>query len=61
MNDKDGAVEPDERLRITDVRSGSYDAKLTDLTGRVCVVRGIRSGAGAIFSIEEKELISCDR
>ena len=51
-------MEPDERLRITDVRSGSYDAKLTDLTGRVCVVRGIRIEAGAIFSIEEKELIS---
>jgi hypothetical protein len=61
MNDKDGAVEPDERLRITDVRSGSYDAKLTDLTGRVCIIRGIRIEAGAIFSIEEKELISCDR
>lgn len=61
MNDKDGAVEPDERLRITDVRPGSYDAKLTDLTGRVCIIRGIRIEAGAIFSIEEKELISCDR
>ena len=60
MNDKDGAVEPDERLRITDVRSGGY-VKLTDLTGRVCIIRGIRIEAGAIFSIEEKELISCDR
>jgi hypothetical protein len=60
-NDKDSAVEPDERLRITDVPSGSYDAKLTDLTGRVCIVRGIRIEAGAIFSIEEKDLTSCDR
>jgi hypothetical protein len=58
MNDKDGAVGPDERLRITDV---SYDAKLTYLTGRVCIVQGIRIEAGAIFSIEENELISCDR
>jgi hypothetical protein len=59
-NDKDGAVDPDERLRITDVPSGSYDAKLTDRTGRVCTVRGIRIEAGAIFSIEEKDLTSCD-
>lgn len=58
-NDKDGTVEPDERLRITDVRPGRYDAKLADVTGRVCVVHGIEIEAGAIFSIEEKELTSC--
>jgi hypothetical protein len=60
-NDKDGAVEPDERLRITSVSSGSYDAKLSDVTGRVCIVRDITIEAGAIFSIEEKDLTSCDR
>jgi hypothetical protein len=60
-NDKDGAVDPDERLRIADVPSGTYDAKLFDLTGRVCIVRGVKVEAGEIFSIEEKELTSCDR
>src|ERR1700731_3578881 len=35
-NDKDGVVDPDERLRITGIKSGSYDAKLTDLDGRTC-------------------------
>jgi hypothetical protein len=60
-NDKDGTVEPDERLRITGVSSGIYDAKLSDLTGRVCIVRGIKIEAGAIFSIEEKDLTSCGR
>jgi hypothetical protein len=58
-NDKDGTVESDERLRITAVASGSYDVKLTDVTGRVCVVRGVRIEIGAIFSIEEKDLKSC--
>lgn len=38
-NDKDGVVDPDERLRITDVPSGTYDVKLADVTGRVCIVR----------------------
>jgi hypothetical protein len=60
-NDKDGTVESDERLRITAVPPGSYDVKLTDVTRRVCVVRGISIEAGAIFSIEEKDLTSCQR
>jgi hypothetical protein len=60
-NDKDGTVEADERLRITGVPSGSYDVKFTDATGRSCVVLGVTIKAGAIFTIEEKDLKSCDR
>jgi hypothetical protein len=60
-NDKDGAVDHDERLRITDVPSGNYDAKFADVAGRVCIVRGVKVEAGAIFSIEEKDITSCDR
>ena len=59
-NDKDGEVEPDERLRILDVPSGTYDAKLIDVTKRTCTVRDIKVEAGAVFSIEEKDLTSCD-
>jgi hypothetical protein len=59
-NDKDGTVDPDERLRITNVTAGSYDIRLADVSGRVCVVRGIAVKPGDIFSIEEKELTSCD-
>jgi hypothetical protein len=58
-NDKDGTVDHDERLRITGVEPGSYDAKLTDTSGRTCLVRSIKVEAGQIFSIEEKELTSC--
>jgi hypothetical protein len=58
-NDKDGTVDHDERLRITGVEPGTYDAKLTDVSGRSCLVRNIRVEAGQIFSIEEKELTSC--
>jgi hypothetical protein len=60
-NDKDGTVDPDERLRITGVAPGAYDAKLVDVSGRTCVVRGVKVEAGAIFSIEESELTSCTR
>jgi hypothetical protein len=60
-NDKDGTVDHDERLRITGVTPGTYDAKLKDVSGRTCLVRNIEVKAGEIFSIEEKELTSCTR
>ena len=60
-NDKDGSVDSDERLRITGISAGTYDARLKDTTGRVCLVRNINVEIGEIFSIEEKDLTSCDR
>jgi hypothetical protein len=59
-NDKDGTVETDERLRITGTEPGIYDARLKDVTGRTCLVRNIKVEAGKIFSIDEKDLTSCD-
>jgi hypothetical protein len=60
-NDKDGAVETDERLPIPALASGTYDVKLTDTAGRTCVVHGLKIEAGAVFAIEEKDLTSCQR
>ena len=60
-NDKDGTVDSDERLRITGVIAGRYDAKLTDVSGRTCLVRNIKVDVGDIFSIEEKDLTECDK
>jgi hypothetical protein len=60
-NDKDGTVDPDERLRITGVPPGTYDVRLKDVSGRQCIVRGVKVEAGEIFSIEEKELTSCEK
>jgi hypothetical protein len=59
-NDRDGTVDPDERLRITGITSGTYDAKFKDVKGRACLVKDIKIAAGEIFSIEEKDLTSCD-
>jgi hypothetical protein len=58
-NDRDGTVEHDERLRIIGITPGSYDVKLEDETGRTCLVRNIAVQAGAIFSIEERQLTDC--
>jgi hypothetical protein len=60
-NDRDGTVDTDERLRITDTPPGLYDARLKDVSGRTCTVRNLKLEVGQIFSIEEKELTSCDR
>jgi hypothetical protein len=58
-NDPDGSVDFDERLRITGVSSGRYDAKFTDRTGRTCTVTAIDIKAGAVFSIGKEALEHC--
>src|ERR1700740_1557598 len=58
-NDKDGTVDSDERLRITGIEPGRYDARLKDVSGRVCFARNIDIKAGDIFSIEERDLADC--
>ena len=60
-NDKDGVADPDERLNITGVQSGTYDVKLGDKEGRTCLVAGVKVEVGQIFSIDDKELTSCNR
>ncbi len=59
LNDPDKSVDHDERLKITDAKSGVYDVKITDATGRTCTVRNVSVKENAIFSIEEKQLKEC--
>jgi hypothetical protein len=58
-NDPDGSVDFDERLRITGVSSGRYDAEFTDKTGRTCTVSNIDIKAGGVFSIGKEALEHC--
>jgi hypothetical protein len=60
-NDKDGAVDFDERLPITGVVPGRYDARIKDASGRVCFARNIAIEAGKVFSIDEKDLVDCSK
>jgi hypothetical protein len=60
-NDRDGAVDHDERLKITNTAPGMYDVKFADKSGRTCVVPNIQIKAGSIFSIEEKNLKGCSK
>ena len=55
-NDKDGSVDPDERLKIVGIASGTFDVMFADKKGRSCTVHKVVVEAGKIFSIDEKEL-----
>lgn len=60
LNDDDKTVDHNERLRITGLTPGRYDARLTDKIGRTCIVRDVEV-KDAVFSIEEKQLTDCQR
>jgi hypothetical protein len=61
VNDKDGAVDNDERLRLTGVAAGVYDARIVDKAGRTCHARKLSVAPGQIFSLEERDLVDCDK
>ncbi len=60
-NDKDGAVDHDERLKIVGTPTGTYDARLSDARGRTCLVKNVAIKDGDVFSIEEKQLTDCKK
>ena len=61
LNDKDKEVDHDERLRITGVEPGRYDAKISFRDRRHCVVRDIEIKADSVFSIADKDLKDCSK
>jgi hypothetical protein len=61
LNDKDKEVDHDERLRITGVEPGHYDAKVSYRDSRQCVVRDIEIKADAVFSISDRDLKECNK
>jgi hypothetical protein len=61
LNDKDKEVDHDERLRITGVEPGHYDAKVSYPDTRQCFVRNIEIKADAVFSISDEDLKDCNK
>jgi hypothetical protein len=56
LTDKDKEVEHDERLRISGIEPGRYDAKVGYPDQRQCLVRDIEIKADAVFLIADKDL-----
>ncbi|MHB8267097.1 hypothetical protein [Bradyrhizobium sp.] len=61
LNDRDKEVDHDERLRITGIEPGRYDAKVGYRDSRQCLVRNIEIEADAVFSIADKDLKDCKK
>jgi hypothetical protein len=61
LNDKDKEVDHDERLRITGIEPGRYDARVSYGDARQCYVRDIEIKPDAVFSISEKDLTDCSK
>ena len=61
LNDKDKEVDHDERLRITGVEPGRYDAKVGYRDSKQCFARDIEIKADAVFSIADKDLKDCNK
>jgi len=58
-NDPDAAVDHDERLDVTGVSSGKYDAKIVYASGKACMAHGIEIREGKVFSIDDHDLVDC--
>ena len=61
LNDKDGAVDADERLKTPGVAAGQYDARVVFKTGRACRAKNLSVVEGQIFEIAEKDLLDCSK
>jgi len=59
LNDPDGAVDHDERIKVTGVAAGSYDARIKFADGRTCLAGNVRIETGKPFAIEDKDLTGC--
>jgi hypothetical protein len=63
QNDKDGSVDPDERLQLKNIVVGTYDVKLTDEHGRTCYAKKVqvKSNGAYSFSLNDKDLTDCSQ
>lgn len=61
LNDRDKEVDHDERLRITGIEPGRYDARIGFAKARQCYARNIEIKANAVFSIGDPDLVNCNK
>jgi hypothetical protein len=61
LNDSDGVVDHDERVKVTGVGASSFDARLKVADRRTCLAKNVRIEAGKPFAIEDKDLTDCTK
>ncbi|MGJ4994428.1 hypothetical protein ACQR0Z_08465 [Bradyrhizobium sp. HKCCYLS3077] len=61
LSDKDKELDHDERLKLSGVEPGHYDAKVSYSGDRQCIVRGLDIKADAVVSVADKDLQDCTK
>jgi len=61
LGDKDKELDHDERLKLTGIEPGRYDAKVSYAGDRQCFVRGLDIKADAVVSVADKDLKECTK
>jgi hypothetical protein len=59
LNDKDKTWESGERLAIKGVSRGTFDLKLIDQAGHVCIKHGLDLSKDTTFEIRDQDLADC--
>jgi hypothetical protein len=59
LNDRDGAIDPSERLAIKDIARGRFDVKLVDRAGHVCIRHDVDLSGDTTFDIRDADLADC--
>jgi hypothetical protein len=61
LEDADKSIDVDERLKLPKLAPGVYEGKISLKDGRKCRLGALKIDAGAIVSIEEKDLRDCSK
>ena len=61
QDDDEGEIDHNERMTLVGVKSGHYDIKLADKSGRVCVAKNIDLKEGAQFVVRDTDLTECGK
>ena len=60
-NDDEGEIDHNERMTLVGVKSGRYDIKVADKSGRVCVAKNVDLKEGAQFVVRDTDLTECGK
>lgn len=59
LNEKDKSWEASERIRLSDIKPGRYDARLVDEKGRECRLSNVDLTKDTSFEVRDADLASC--
>jgi len=60
-NDDEGEVDHNERMTLLGVKSGRYDIRIGDKSGRVCVAKNVDLKEGVQFVVRDTDLTECGK